>query len=170
MRLKEYLGPLPLRAGRFPRNAPHLRPASARSILDPAHAATFRGASVIAASLPQAPPLIPLWQRSLMHVHPPPPPTARLASAPASSEWQTSRCPGLPWPRHRCRMQGQFLPAFPRGLAQYPSPATRGHGFGKKLRLTEVTGFTLSTGRHDTPGHLHGMMRVWKKSCANQRV
>ena len=39
----------------------------------------------------------------------------------------------------------------------------------RKLRLAEVTGFTLSTGRCDTPGHLHGRMKAWKKSCENQR-
>ena len=123
-------GPLPVQAGKFPLKAPRcstclssldLRPSSLRHyprcISDRCQpTAGF----VFQASL-----------AAFTHAHESsPPPTARLASAPASSEWQTSRCPDLPWPRHQCRMQGLFLPAFPRGLAQSPSPATRGHGFG----------------------------------------
>ena len=150
-------------------NSAPFRPAPARSIFDPAHSATLRGASVIAASPPQAPPLIPLWQRSPMLVNPPRRqrpvwhrllrrPNGRPAVAPTSLGRVT--CDG-------CRASSS--PPFHEDLPSLRH-RPRGARVREKLRLTEVGRFTLSTGRCDTPGHLHGMMRAWKKSCANQRA
>lgn len=163
-------GPLPLRAGRFPRNAPHystclssldLRSSSRRHlprrISDRCqHTAGFAFQASLAAftHARESHPHLqrPVWHRLLRR------PNGRPAVAPASlgASPATEARPAPP------RLSTRTGPCSVTGHA--------GHGFGKKLRLTEVTGFTLSTGRCDTPGHLHGRMRAWKKSCANQRA
>ena len=65
------MGRYPFKRGSFPSRPLAVRPASALSIFGPAHSAIIRGASVIAASPPQASSSRPLWQRSPMHMNPP---------------------------------------------------------------------------------------------------
>lgn len=159
-------GPLPLRAGRFPRNAPHFRHASARSIFGPAHATAVLGASVIAgAAFHNA-------LAAFTHARVPSP-TANGPSGIGSFVVRMADQP-LPRPPLAASPATEARPAPPRLSTRTGPCSVTGHAGARvrkeKLRLTEVACFTLSTGRCDTPGHLHGMMRAWRKSCANQRA
>lgn len=64
---------------------------------------------------------------------PPPPPTARLASAPASSEWQTSRCPAAFGRVTVAGFRASSSPPFPEDLPRLRHRPRGGTGSGKNF-------------------------------------
>lgn len=155
--------PLPLPAGKFPRSAPRCH--SSPSSLDLRSSSPSQISCLSWSCFPSpAPPALPTQAPMPAAT----PPSSRLASdsflilnvRPASSRQpcDASRLNNLP----------RFLPAFPRGSSLLILPPRWKLTRKRKLRSPEVPR-GLSTGRCDTLGHLHGMMKACKKSCAHQR-